>query len=101
MSRIFILFLLVTLSLTFTTFAQDDKVHQWALSAEASSEYGTDSFSANQATGAPNTADCGDSTAAWASATASEVATLTVYFGVPVIPSEINIFQNYNPGAID
>jgi hypothetical protein len=101
MSRIFILFLLVTLSLTFTAFAQDEAIHQWAVSAEASSEFGSVSWSAGQATGEPNALECTDSPSAWASAASNEVATLTVYFGVPVIPSEINIHQNFNPGAID
>lgn len=101
MSRLFIVFLLATLSLTFTAFAQDDLLHQWAVSAKASSQYGTDSWSAAQATGEPNVTDCLDSSSAWASATSNEAATLTVYFSVPVIPSQINIHQNYYPGAIN
>jgi hypothetical protein len=101
MARISIILLLVTLSLTFTAAAQDDELRQWATQAEASSQYGDDSWSAQQATGEPNTPNCADSVTAWASQTSNEVATLTVYFRVPVIPSEINIHQNYNPGAID
>ncbi|MFN8373791.1 MAG: hypothetical protein U0694_13065, partial [Anaerolineae bacterium] len=101
MHKSLILFLLLTLALTFPALAQDDEIRQWAASAEASSEYGSNSWSAAQAAGEPNSPDCVDATTAWASATASEVATLTVYYNIPVIPTEINIYQNYNPGAVD
>jgi len=100
MHKRIILFLFLTLALTVPALAQDEEIRQWASAAEASSEYGSSSWSASQATGEPDSPDCLDSTAAWASATASEVATLTVYYNIPVIPSEINIYQNYNPGAV-
>jgi hypothetical protein len=44
----------------------DDAVRQWARSADASSEYSPDGWSAKQATGAPDTPGCGDIRTAWA-----------------------------------
>lgn len=42
-----------------------DAVRQWAQSADASSEYSPDGWSAKQATGAPDTPGCGDIRTAW------------------------------------
>jgi hypothetical protein len=80
--------------------ADSGVVAQWASGASATSEYGSDSYSAMQATGAPNTAVCGDSTTAWASQTSTEEAELTLTFDELVIPAVINIHQNYTPGSI-
>ena len=94
---------LTILLLSFTAvLAQGDliELRQWATSATASSQYGDTSWSAMQATGAPNSFMCGDLVTAWASATSTEEASLTVMFDVPVIPSQVNIHQSYNPGAI-
>ena len=74
---------------------------QWATSAEASSEYGDSSWSAQQATGEPNSLDGGDLPTAWAAASAdSQVESLVLAFDVPVIPAGIEIYESYNPGAI-
>jgi len=43
----------------------DGAVRQWAQSADASSEYSPDGWSAKQATGAPDTHGCGDIRTAW------------------------------------
>ncbi|MBN1285968.1 MAG: hypothetical protein JXB47_11265 [Anaerolineae bacterium] len=76
-------------------------VRQWAISAEASSQYGSSSnWSPAQATGAPDTAGCGDQATAWASATSTGQDTLTLSYDTPVIPLEVNIYQTYHPGAI-
>lgn len=75
-------------------------IRQWASSAEATSSFGTDSWSAAQATGEPNTEQCGDYTTAWASASSTGQDSLTVYFDIPVIPTQINVYQTYNPGSI-
>jgi|GEM_PF-2077100 len=77
-----------------------DVIRQWASSAEATSEYGSDNWSAMQAAGEPNVDSCGDIVNAWASATSTEVASLTVSFREPVNPTEINIYQTFNPGSI-
>jgi hypothetical protein len=73
---------------------------QWASSAEASSQYGDDGWSANRATGAPDVLACEDSVNSWASLTASDGETLTLYYDVPVVPIQVNVYQNYSPGAI-
>jgi len=86
--------------------AQDDPgeriegFRQWAVSATATSEYQDDSWSAMQATGAPDTETCADLPTAWASATATGQDSLTVMFAQPVYPTQVNIYQNYGPGAI-
>lgn len=83
--------------------AQDataEVIRQWATSASASSEYGRSGYSAAQALGEPDTPVCADSSSAWASKTADGVETLTVGFAQPVAPTEINIYQSFNPGAI-
>lgn len=76
------------------------ELRQWAVGASATSEYEPDSWSAMQATGAPNTLECGDIPTAWASGSSGEVASLTLTYAVPVVPSSIEIHQNYAPGSI-
>ncbi|MCC6905246.1 MAG: hypothetical protein IT326_05330, partial [Anaerolineae bacterium] len=78
----------------------DGSLRQWAIAATASSEYGSDSWSAMQATGAPNTLECGDITTAWASGSGSGVDDLTLTYAVPVTATGIEIHQTYNPGSI-
>jgi hypothetical protein len=75
-------------------------IRQWATSAEATSQYGDPQWSADQATGEPDTEICDDETTAWASSTPNGVDSLSVYFDQPVTPTQINIYQTYNPGAI-
>jgi len=76
-------------------------IEQWATSAEASSQYGDEDWSAQQATGEPDTLDAGDTPTAWAAAFAdSEAESLVLAFDVPVIPAGIEIYESYNPGAI-
>jgi hypothetical protein len=73
---------------------------QWAVAASASSQYGDDDWSANQATGEPDTPECGDIATAWASETSSGVDWLRVEYETPVIPLRIAIYETLNPGAI-
>jgi hypothetical protein len=79
---------------------EDGLLHQWAQDATGSSQYGEESWSFLQATGAPDTRECGDITTAWASATATGQDSLALNFGAAVIPTQINIYQTYNPGSI-
>ncbi len=79
---------------------EGDPIRQWASSATATSEYSSDGWNAMQATGEPNTEECGDYRTAWASARSNGVDTLTVYFETPVYPTQVNIHQSYNPGSI-
>ena len=73
-------------------------VDQWASSASASSQFGSSSWSAKQATGAPDTPTCGDATTAWASASFGQVEWLEVGFEKPVYPMQILIHETNAPG---
>jgi hypothetical protein len=75
-------------------------LHQWATRAQATSEYGEENWAASQATGAPNTPQCGDIPTAWASLSSSGQETLTLDYDTPVIARYVSIYQTYNPGAI-
>ena len=76
------------------------QVRQWASAAEATSQYGSSGWSATQATGAPNVNRCGDNKAAWASLKKTSEELLALYYDDPVTPTQVNIYQTYNPGAI-
>lgn len=77
------------------------ELRQWAASASATSQYGSDSWSALQVTGAPDTyPECGDIGTAWASEFSNGVDSLTVSYQNAVVPRQILIYQTYNPGAI-
>lgn len=74
---------------------------QWAVSAVASSEYGTDGYSATQATGEPDVEVASDNPNAWTSATSDDgEETLDLTFAQAVVPSGIDIYESFNPGAI-
>ena len=73
---------------------------QWAVDAAATSEYNNTSWSALQATGAPDVEGCGDLPGAWASASPTGEETLTLYYDIPVQVRQINVYLNYNPGTI-
>jgi hypothetical protein len=86
---------------TITQATAGDLIRQWASAGEATSEFGADSWSAQQAAGAPDSLTCGDQVSAWASATSTGVDSITLYFyDQPVIPTEINIIQSYNPSQV-
>jgi hypothetical protein len=80
--------------------AEGGILRQWASSAKASSEYGSDDWSALQATGKPNTPECGDYETAWASLGDFSVEWLEVAYDVPVTPSEINIYETHTPTQV-
>jgi len=77
-----------------------DMASQWASSATASSEYGSTGWSASQATGAPDTEECGDISTAWATATSDGVDWIELTYDVPVFPAEINVYETNSPGFI-
>ncbi len=77
-----------------------EELRQWAARANATSQYGSGSWSAMQATGAPNVGRCGDDGSAWASSSSSGKDSLTLIYETAVFAREIHIFQTYNPGAI-
>ncbi len=77
-----------------------DEVRQWAANASATSQYTDSGWSASQATGEPDTVACADQSTAWASSSSTGTDSLTLEFDQAVIPTQINIYQTYNPGSI-
>ncbi len=80
--------------------AGDDRMYQWASEATASSEYSNPDWAAFQATGAPDVDTCGDDPKAWAPLEGDTEEWIELSYDVPVIPSEINIYQSYNPSQV-
>lgn len=78
----------------------DETVAQWADEATGTSQYGDNAWSFAQATGEPNTEACGDQSTAWASARSTGEDMLILAYAEPVIPTQINIYQTFNPGSI-
>jgi len=76
------------------------RVDQWALAATASSERSGSDWSAEQATGEPDTPGCGDHATAWASAAPDSVDWLEVAFPLSVVPRRINVHETLSPGFI-
>jgi hypothetical protein len=74
------------------SFANGSSTEQWAVSGEASTSYSR--FEPVYATGAPDTAECDDNEAAWASLKADTVEWLAMNFTTPVYPEAVNIYQN-------
>jgi len=77
-----------------------DVTRQWATSATASSEYDNPDWSASQATGAPDTPNCGDFTTAWASDEGYTVEWLELYYDIPVRATKVNIIQSDVPDQV-
>lgn len=97
---VIITIILSMLAFGFPATAQNE-LRQWASSAEATTEYTTVDWSASRAIGAPDAMTvCGDNVNAWASLEATDGEVLTLYYETPVEPTQINIHQNFNPGAI-
>ncbi len=67
-----------------------------------STEWSPTNWSAAQTLGAPNTVGCGDITTSWASASADGVREwLVLGFATPQPVGLINIWETWNPGAVD
>ncbi len=77
-----------------------EPLRQWAVEAAASSQYGDEDWSAQQATGEPDTLECGDLVTAWAASSGSSIDILDVYYETPVYATAINIYQSYNPDQV-
>lgn len=88
------------LSFDFEQVVAGDEIRQWATSATASSEYGNYDWAAIQATGAPDTPECGDIATAWASSDSSSVEWLELGYDVPVRPTEVNVIQTHSPDQV-
>jgi hypothetical protein len=80
--------------------AGDGRLYQWASYATASSEYDNADWSAYQATGAPDVDTCEDNPKAWAPLEGDTEEWIELSYDIPVIPSEINIYQSYNPSQV-
>lgn len=91
---------------TFNAKASDSAVlanknGQWATIAVASTQYGSDSWSAIQATGKPNVTVYGDNGYAWAPAEKNKgVETLEVGFAKVVTPLGVRVRESYGSGAL-
>jgi hypothetical protein len=72
---------------------------QWATGATASSQYGPDEWSALQATGVADVADCSEESRSWASLD-TKVDWLELTYDEPVRPSDIRIHEVWSPGSI-
>ncbi|OQY32780.1 MAG: hypothetical protein B6I38_04190 [Anaerolineaceae bacterium 4572_5.1] len=75
-------------------------LRQWAISAEASSEFADPEWGAVQAVGKPNAPGCGDYQFSWASAASDGIATLELTYETPVYITEIIIVQSFNPDQV-
>ncbi len=76
-------------------------IRQWAVNAIASSEYSTTSWSAKQATGAPDTSSYGDMRTAWATLREDEsIQWIELDYSMPVYATGVNVRETFNPGAL-
>lgn len=74
---------------------------QWASGATASSEYGSDSWAAKQATGAPDVDVFGDNSSAWAPLEKNKgLETLELTYSKAVYASGVRIRENLGDGAV-
>ena len=74
---------------------------QWASQAKASSQYTKARWSAQQATGEPNTTRCGDLDTAWAPGTSGEGPEwLELAFDTPAYATGLRVHETYNSGCV-
>ena len=84
---------------------KNDPNGEWAISATASSSYndakGTENWSANQATGAPNVEKYADDGHAWTSKTPdSGIEWLDLKYPKPVHATEVRVRESFGSGAV-
>ncbi len=95
-----------TTTVTFDDSATDSAIladtnGQWATTATASSEYGSDSWSANQATGKPNVTEFGDDGNAWAPyESAGGLETLELTYAKAVNAIGVRVRESYGNGTL-
>ena len=75
-------------------------IRQWASNAYASTEYSSTDWSAMQATGAPDVNSCGSNPKAWSPAYIDSEEYIEVFYDIPVIPTELVIYQSLNPSQV-
>jgi hypothetical protein len=77
------------------------QIEQWATSATASSQYGDDDWSAEQATGAPDSHDYGDESTAWAPANKDGTTEwLSLDYAQAVMPTGLHVVESDAPGFV-
>jgi hypothetical protein len=77
-----------------------EEIRQWAIYAEASSEYTSSDWSAMRSTGAPDVEVCGDDVNAWAPLSPDTEEYIILQYETPVNPTELVIHQSYNPSQV-
>lgn len=97
-----ILFLTALFLLGAVCAAQGQSLTQWAITASASSEYGSGDWSAKQMLGEPDFyPDYGDSGRAWAPAHQNAgLQWVELGFAEAVYVERVDIYETFNPGAI-
>ncbi len=75
-------------------------IEQWAVAAEASSEYGRPDWSVRRLLGPPDVEGCADDPHAWSSARGSGLESVDLHYAQPVHPTRIRIYQNFGRGAV-
>lgn len=73
---------------------------QWAVRAQASSQYGIPDWSANRVLGPPDVDACADDPRAWTSARGNGVEWLQLSYARPMYVTEVRIYQTFGVGAI-
>ena len=76
------------------------EIRQWASTAKGSTQFSATDWSAQQATGAPDSLACADAATAWASATVADNERLILRYDEAVYPTQVNVFQNFGRGSI-
>lgn len=76
------------------------EVRQWASEAVASTEYGSEDWSAARAVGVTDTYECTDNVTAWAASGSDTVEWINLYIHAPMYLTEINIVETYNPDQV-
>jgi hypothetical protein len=79
---------------------QGQQIRQWAIHAEASSEFANPEWAAEQVIGAPDTDRCGDYQTAWATAGSDSKEYIEVKFPLAVHVTAVNIIQSFNPSQV-
>jgi len=77
-----------------------EEVRQWAIAAQASTEYGPTEGAASQTVGKPDTPGCGDYPTSWATKEGDTVDWLELTYQTPITPTGVNIFQNLGPSQV-
>lgn len=81
--------------------ADGGALRQWAVGATASSQYGSDAWSAMQATGEPDTAQYGDYPTAWApSSSEGGPEWLELTYALEVLPLEVVVHESSGAGMV-